>query len=251
VLATKGGIQRDPDKPVNNTESHLRAELTGSLRRLGTDHIALYYVHRRDPDVPIEDLAGTMGRLIDEGKIGAYGLSEVSPATLRQAHATRTVAAVQSEYSLWTRLPELGLIQATRELGIAFVPFSPLARGVLGDTYPDTARMAPGDYRQTIPRFSATNYPLNKLAIDPFKAFARARGWTVAGTAIAWVLQRGAHLVPIPGTRSAAHLAQWANACDIRFSSEDIAEIDRILPPGFAHGDRYANDPKRTDERYC
>ena len=251
VIATKGGIVRDPKAPVNNDPAYLRGELTGSLKRLGLDHVALYYAHRHDPAVPIEDLAGTMGRFIDEGLIGGYGLSEVAPSTLRRAHTERTCTAVQSEYSLWTRLPELGMLQATAELGVAFVPFSPLARGVLGEGYPDTATMEPGDFRLPIPRFSADNYPRNKALIDPFKTFARDRGWTVAATALAWVLDRGDHLIPIPGTRTGAHLADWAGACDIVLTDDDRAEINRLLPPGFAHGDRYSDTQTRTAARYC
>lgn len=251
VLATKGGILRDPQNPVNNQESYLRDELQGSLKRLGMDHVALYYIHRRDASVPIEDLAGALGRMIDEGLIGGYGLSEVAPATVRRAHAITPCTAVQSEYSLWTRLPELGMLQTTAELGIAFVPFSPLARGVMGETYPDTAEMGAGDFRTQIPRFSADNYPRNQALIDPFKAFARDRGWTVAGAALAWVLAQGDHLIPIPGTRSAAHLAQWADADQIHLSADDLAEIDRLLPVGFAHGDRYSAAQMGTVERYC
>jgi aryl-alcohol dehydrogenase-like predicted oxidoreductase len=251
VLATKVGIRRDPDRPVDNSAAHIEQELDGSLRRLGTDHIPLYYIHRRDPAVPVADLVGTLGRLIDAGKIGGYGLSEVSPATLRLAHAERPCMAVQSEYSLWSRLPELGLIQTTAELGVAFVPFSPLARGVLSAVSPDIAALDERDYRLQIPRFSPENYPRNMALIEPFKAFARSRGWTVAGAAIAWVLDRAPHLIPIPGTRSAAHLAEWAEADRITLTDADRAEIDRLLPVGFAHGDRYSLAQLRTVERYC
>ena len=251
AIASKGGIVRDPQSPVNNDPAYLRAELQGSLKRLGVDHIALYYAHRHDPAVPAEELAGTMGRFIDEGLIGGYGLSEVAPATLRRAHAERACTAVQSEYSLWTRLPELGMLQATAELGVAFVAFSPLARGVLGESYPDIATMAPSDFRLPIPRFSPDNYPRNIALIDPFKDFARSRGWPVAALALAWVLEQGDHIVPIPGTRTAEHLAEWAGACEIMLSDEDRSEIARLLPAGFAHGDRYSETQSLTPERYC
>lgn len=251
VLATKAGITRDPARPVDNSEAYLRAELTGSLRRLGREKVDLFYAHRRDPAMPPEELAGIMGRFIDEGLIGGYGLSEIAPATLRRAHAERPVTAVQNEYSLWTRLPELGLIRACAELGVAFVPFSPLARGVLTDTPPDPAVFGDSDFRKPMPRFSADNYPRNLALIAGFRAFATTRGWTTSQAALAWVLDQGDHLVPIPGTRSAAHLAHWATASEITLTEADRAEIARLLPPGFAHGDRYSEAQARTPERYC
>ena len=251
VLATKGGIVRDPQAPVNNSPAHFRQELEGSLKRLGVDHVALYYAHRHDPAVPPEELAGTLGRFIDEGKIGGYGLSEVAPATIRRAHAERPCTAVQNEYSLWTRLPELGVIQTTAELGIAFVPFSPLGRGVLSDTPPNPAAMAEDDFRRAIPRFSDENYPRNAALLAPFRAYAAQVGRSTAELAMAWVLDRGAHLLPIPGTRTAAHLNEWINAADKPLSDAERADIARLLPPGFAHGDRYGDIQTRTAERYC
>ena len=246
VLATKGGITRDAARPVDNSEAYLRAELEGSLRRLGVDHVDLYYAHRRDPAMSPEEIAGVMGRFIDEGLIGGYGLSEVAPATIRRAHAERPVRAVQNEYSLWTRLPELGVIRTCAELGIAFVPFSPLARGVLGEGYPAIE----DGFRQDIPRFSAENWPRNREILDGFKAWARDQGWPVAGAALAWVLDRGDHLIPIPGTRTAAHLRDWLPALEIRLTDAHRAEIDSLLPPGWAHGDRYSDAQWRTPESY-
>jgi len=250
-IATKGGIVRDPEHPVNNAPDHLRQELEGSLRRLGVDHVALYYIHRHQKGVPIEDIIGTLRTFIDEGKIGGYGLSEIAPHTLRRAHAVHPCTAVQSEYSLWSRMPELGLVHACRELGTTFVPFSPLARGVLGHSYPVPAKMAEGDYRLAIPRFSPENYAANCRIIDGFKAFATAHGWTVSALALAWLLDREPTCIPIPGTRSAEHLAEWANADSIKLTEADRAEINRLLPPGFAHGDRYSDNQMRTIERYC
>ena len=251
VLATKVGIQRDPAAPVNNRPEHIRTEIEGSLARLGVDHVALYYLHRRDPDVPLAEAVGVMGDLITEGKIGGYGLSEVAPSTIRAAHAILPPLAVQSEYSLWSRLPELGVIQTCAELEITFVPFSPLARGVFGESYPDTGQMAEGDLRRDIPRFSAENYPKNKALIDRFKALAHSKPVPVSALAMAWVLQRGAGFVPIPGTRTAAHLMEWARADEISLSDADMAEIEAVLPVGFAHGDRYSYHHMRTIERYC
>lgn len=251
VLATKVGIQRDAKEPVNNRPDHIRAEIEGSLKRLGVDHVALYYLHRRDPAVPLSEAVGVMQDLIREGKIGGYGLSEVAPSTVREAHAILPPLAVQSEYSLWSRLPELGVIQSCEELDITFVPFSPLARGVFGENYPDPTLMAEGDLRRDIPRFSTENYPKNKALIDRFKELARAKSVPVSAMAMAWVLRRGAGFVPIPGTRTAAHLMEWVRADEIALSNADMARIEAVLPVGFARGDRYSYNHMRTIERYC
>ncbi|MFN6979711.1 MAG: aldo/keto reductase, partial [Gemmobacter sp.] len=251
TLATKGGIVAGPDRRFDNSPAHLRAELDGSLRRLRVDHVALYYLHRRDPSVPIEDVAGLMADLVAAGKIGGWGLSEVAPATLRRAHAIHPVRAVQSEYSLWTRLPELGMIRACTELGVAFVAFSPLGRGMFGDAPVDPARFPPGDFRLTNPRFTAPNLAANEAAIAPLRAFARSRGWPLAALALAWVLDRAPHVHAIPGTRTAAHLADWLPAAGIALTEADRAEIDRLLPPGFAHGARYASSAAAGVEEYA
>lgn len=251
TLATKGSIMRDANRPVNNDPAHLRAELEGSLKRLGVDHVALYYIHRREQTVPLADVIGVLGDMKAEGKIGGYGLSEVAPHTVRLAHEMMPCTAVQSEYSLWTRQPELGLIQTCAALGIAFVPFSPLARGVFGELYPDTATMIEGDFRRQIPRFSDANYPRNQAIIDRFKSYAHDNGYGVAALALAWVLHRGDHLIPIPGTRTAEHLLEWIDAADIHLTAANIAEIKQILPVGFAHGDRYSDGQMKTVERYC
>lgn len=251
TIATKAGIVRDPNRRSNNTPQHFRTEIEGSLKRLGIERIDLYYIHRRDHDVPLEDVIGTMAELEAAGKIGGYGLSEVAPTTVRLAHGIHPCLAVQSEYSLWTRLPELGMLQTCAELGIAFVPFSPLARGILGEVYPETETMAEGDFRLPIPRFSPENYPRNKAVIDRFKAFARDNGYKVAELAMAWVLARGEHLIPIPGTRTAEHLAEWVGASEIALSQGDLDRIEALLPVGFAHGDRYSAQQMRSVELYC
>lgn len=251
TIATKASIVPGPPRTIRNDADHLRAELEASLRRLGRDHVELFYIHRRQQDLPVEEVADTMSRLIDEGKIGGWGLSEVAPWTLRRAHAVCPVTAVQNEYSLWTRQPELGLIQACAELGVAFVPFSPIGRGMLTDAPPDPAGFIDRDFRRSNPRFVEPNFSANGRIIDGFRAFARSRGWTTAAAALAWVLDRGSHLVPIPATRTAAHLADWRGAETIRLSDADRAEIDRLLPVGFAHGDRYDDAQTLTVERYC
>lgn len=249
-IATKAAFTDDPARRIDNRPEHLRAELEGSLRLLGVDHVTLFYAHRRDPLIPAEDLAGTMQRLHEEGKILGYGLSEVGPYTLERAHAVHPVMAVQSEYSLWTRTPELGLIQRCASLGVAFVPFSPLARGAFGTPMADPATFAPGEFRSRIPRFTPENWPHNKARLDAFHAFARSRGHSPAALALAWLLDRGPHLIPIPGTRTAEHLNAWAMAPGIGLTDEDRAGIDRILPVGWAWGDRYDDHMAATVERY-
>ncbi len=248
TLATKASFVPGPPRRIDNSEAHLRAELEASLRRLRRDHVDLFYIHRREHDRPLPEVIGTLSRLIEEGKIGGYGLSEIAPYTLREAHAIHPCRAVQNEYSLWTRQPELGLIQACKALGVAFVPFSPLARGMFGDT----AIARPDDgFRSANPRFTEPNFSANTAKINAFRSFATNRGWSTPAAALAWVLHQGDHLIPIPGTRSAAHLAQCAQAANIRFTAEDRAEIDRILPVGWAAGDRYGDHQLLAIERYC
>ena len=251
MIATKAGIVDGPPRGIDNSPAYLRAELEGSLKRLGVDHVQLFYAHRHDPRVPPEDLADTMQRLQEEGKILGYGLSEVAPYTLERAHAVHPVTAVQNEYSLWTRLPELGMIQLCARLGVGFVAFSPLARGVFGAPILNPASLPEGEFRTRIPRFRPENWPHNLLKLQEFHAFARARGHEPAAMALAWVLDRAAHIIPIPGTRTPTHLANWIGAPGIDLDDDDREGIDRILPVGWAWGDRYDDAQTASVERYC
>jgi aryl-alcohol dehydrogenase-like predicted oxidoreductase len=251
VIATKAGIYTQPTRQIRNDAGSLRRSLEGSLTRLGLDRVELFYLHRRTPAVPLPDVIATLVGFIEEGLIGGYGLSEVAPATIRDAHAIHPVTAVQSEYSLWTRLPELGVLQTCRALGIAFVPFSPVGRGILADRFPDPAAFPPEDFRRGNPRFEEPNYSRNKAAIAPFQAFCHARGWSTSAAAIAWLLDRGDHIIPVPGTRTAAHLRELRSATEITLTDDDRIEIDRLLPPGFAHGARYTEAQGAASEDYC
>jgi aryl-alcohol dehydrogenase-like predicted oxidoreductase len=250
LIATKAGIVQGAQRGIDNSTAYLRAELEGSLRRLKLERVDLFYLHRHDSDRPIEDIAGLMADLVQEGKIGGYGLSEVAPYTLRRAHAVHPVRAVQNEYSLWTRQPELGLIQTCAELGVAFVPFSPLARGAFGDPMLDPDIHDTGPFRSLIPRFAPENWRFNKPRLVAFQDLARQMGHHPAALALAWVLHQGDHLIPIPGTRKAEHLAAWAGACDITLGAAELAAIDAVLPVGWAFGDRYNDAMAASVERY-
>jgi aryl-alcohol dehydrogenase-like predicted oxidoreductase len=251
-IATKGGIVIGaPRGTTDNSGPYLRRSLEGSLTRLGVDRVELYYVHRRDWSIPIEAVTETLEGFRQEGLIGGFGYSEIAPSSLRRAASVAPVTAVQNEYSLWTRYPELGLIQACVELGTAFIPFSPLARGMFSEANLDPESFGEKDFRRGTPRFAEPNFAANVAHVERFRAFAQSRGWTASSLALAWILDQGEHLIPIPGTRTATHLAEWAKADRIELTDADRAEIDRVLPVGWAHGDRYSDAQIIGIERYC
>ena len=242
TLATKFAIRRDPDgrRTFDNSPEHIRESLEGSLRRLGVDSIDLYYVHRVDRRIPIEDTVDELARHVKAGTIGAIGLSEVAPDTLRRASAVHPIAAVQSEYSLWTRNPELGLIQACAEAGAILVAFSPVGRGYFTGHLQEIETFDERDFRHGNPRFRGVNWRRNRDRLGPFLELAHAWGVKPATVAVAWTLARAPHVVPIPGTRSAEHLEECAAAADFALGAARLAEIERVLPVGFAAGERYS-----------
>ena len=251
TIATKAGIVTQPKRHFDNSPGYLREALESSLKRLGVDHVALFYIHRRDPEIPIEEVTGTLSRFVEEGKIGGIGFSEIAPYSLERAAAVHPIMAVQNEYSMWTRLPELGLIQACKRHGTTFVPFSPVARGMFGITPPDRAAFAERDFRRNNPRFMDPNFDANLKKVAKLRAFAAERGWSMPALAIAWVLAQGEHLIPIPGTRSPEHLEQNAAGADIKLTAEDLGQIEEIAPIGFAHGPRYDEGQRVGPEEYC
>ena len=242
TLATKFAIRRREDgaRFFDNSAAHMRDALDASRKRLGVDHIDLYYVHRVEKSIPVEDTVGELARLVKAGAIGAIGLSEVAPDTLRRAHAVHPIAAVQSEYSLWTRNAELGLIQACAESGAILVAFSPLGRGYLSGLLQKTETFSDKDFRHANPRFQGINWRRNRDRLDAFLALAKSWSLNPATLAIAWTLARAPHIVPIPGTRAASHLDECAAAAAIDLTESQVAEIERALPIGFAAGERYS-----------
>jgi aryl-alcohol dehydrogenase-like predicted oxidoreductase len=240
-LASKCGLWIGPDgkRIIDGRPEKLRATLEDSLRRLQTDHIDLYYLHRLDPAVPVEETTGAMGDFVREGKIGGYGLSEVSAEALRQAHAVHPVAAVQTEYSLWTRNPEIAVLDACKELGAAFVAFSPLARGYLTGRLSDTEVFEPKDIRRFMPRFDGEHYPKNLALLTAYKAIADEIGCTMGQLALAWLLAQGDHVIPIPGTGKLDHLAENAAAADVRLDPETLARVGAIINQNTVSGPRY------------
>ena len=242
VLATKFGIMRD-DKGallgVNGRPEYVRASCDASLKRLGVETIDLYYQHRVDRTVPIEETVGAMAGLVREGKVRFLGLSEASPATLRRAHAVCPISALQTEYSLWTRDPEEAVLPVCRELGIGFVAYSPLGRGFLTGRFRSFEDLPEGDYRRNAPRFQGDNFAKNLDLVTKVEEIAKEKGCTPAQLALAWLAAQGADVVPIPGTKTRVRLEENAGALGVSLSPGDLARIDAVAPKGIAAGPRY------------
>jgi aryl-alcohol dehydrogenase-like predicted oxidoreductase len=217
----------------------VRACCEASLKRLGVDHIDLYYQHRVDPKVPIEETVEAMADLVREGKVRYLGLSEAAPATIRRAHKVFPISALQSEYSLWSRDPEDEVLPTVRELGIGFVPYSPLGRGFLAGRFRSLDDLAPDDWRRDSPRFQAGNFAMNLAVAEQVRSIAQEKGCTPAQLALAWLLAQGPHLVPIPGTTSLARLEENLAAADVSLSPQDLARIEAVAPHNTVVGERY------------
>ncbi|MES2610301.1 MAG: aldo/keto reductase [Pseudomonadota bacterium] len=240
-IATKFGIVRQAgqyERRIDNSPAYIRSACEASLKRLGVERIDLYYCHRRNPDVPIEDVVGAMAGLVAAGKVAAIGLSEVSADSLRRAHAVHPIAALQSEYSLWSRGPEDGMLALCAELGTAFVAYSPLGRAFLTGTV-DVKALADNDFRKNNPRFVGDAEAANRQLVQALEAFATARGLASSQVALAWLLARQPHVLPIPGTRRIAWLESNARAAEVALSPDEVAELDRLFDPAKVAGARY------------
>jgi len=249
IVATKFGIQRDPSNPaarsINGRPEYVRQACDASLKRLGIECIDLYYQHRVDANVPIEDTVGAMSELVGAGKVKYLGLSEAAPATIRRAHAVHKITALQSEYSLWSRDPEDGILSTVQELGIGFVAYSPLGRGFLTGEIRSFEDLAPDDFRRNSPRFQGENFSKNLALVQRISEMASEKGVTPAQLALAWVLAQGEHIVPIAGTKRRRYLEQNVAASEIELTASDLARIDALAPKGIAAGTRYAEPMMR------
>lgn len=248
VLATKFGIVRTGDasfRGVNGRPAYVKSACDASLHRLGVDHIDLYYQHRVDPDVPIEETVGAMAELVTAGKVRYLGLSEAGPQTIRRAHAVHPISALQTEYSLWSREPEAQILPALRELGIGLVPYSPLGRGFLTGHFKRYEDLAADDYRRHSPRFQGENFAKNLELVERVKQMAAGKGVTAGQLALAWVLAQGKDIVPIPGTTRRSHLEQNIAAADLNITPSDLSDIAAVMPPGAASGMRYPEEMMR------
>jgi aryl-alcohol dehydrogenase-like predicted oxidoreductase len=242
ILATKFGNVRNTDGKflgVNGKPEYVRQSCDASLHRLGVEVIDLYYQHRVDPETPIEDTVGAMAELVRQGKVRWLGLSEAAPKTIRRAHAVHPIAALQTEYSLWSREPEDEILSAVRELGIGFVSYSPLGRGFLTGRIKTIDDLDPDDHRRSSPRFVGENFEKNLRLVDEINAIAAAKRCTPSQLALAWVLAQGEDIVPIPGTKRRKYLEENLGALDVELTDADLERIDRVLPAGVAAGDRY------------
>lgn len=248
-VATKFGNVRGPDGErlgISGKPEYVRAACDASLARLGVERIDLYYQHRVDPTVPIEDTVGAMAELVAAGKVRFLGLSEAAPETIRRAYAIHPIHALQSEYSLWSRDPEVEILPTCRALGIAFVPYSPLGRGFLTGRFAKPDDLAEGDFRRNNPRFSGDNFDRNLALVEHIRSIAAEKGCTPGQLALAWLLAQGDDIVPIPGTTRRARLEENVGAVDVVLDDEDLARIDAAIPPGAAAGTRYDEAGMKT-----
>mgnify|MGYP006187446185 CR=1 FL=1 len=248
-IATKFGIGYNADRTalaVDGSPANVRRAIEGSLKRLGMDHVDLYYLHRVDANTPIEETVGAMGELVTEGKVRFLGLSEASPETLRRGHAEHPITALQTEYSLWSREPEDELFATCDELGIGFVPYSPLGRGFLSGEITSVDDLAPDDFRRTNPRFMGDNFRHNLTLVDKVRALAEQKGVLPAQLALAWVLAQGEDIVPIFGTKQRQYLQDNLGALDVSLSVQDLAEINSVFAPDAVAGARYGEAGMRT-----
>ena len=255
-IATKGGIDRKnfDDKGTvvfDNSKEFLTKELDNSLNRLGVDSVELYYVHRREADRPIEEVTETLVEFIKAGKIKQFGFSEIAPTSLEKAANIHPVGAVQSEYSLSTRYPELGLVQRTKKLGTSLVAFSPIGRSLLTDKPHNAQTVEKMEFLKANPRFIEPNLSNNIKATEKFREYAADLGCKASGLAIAWLLKVDKHVLPIPGTRSVTHLKEMIEGCELKLTDSNMKEIEDILPVGWAHGDRYSTGQWFGPEKYC
>ncbi len=242
VLATKFGIVRQPgtvNRGVNGHPDYVRSACEASLERLGVDTIDLYYQHRVDPQVPIEETVGAMAGLVKQGKVRFLGLSEAAPATIRRAHRVHPISALQTEYSLWSRDPEDEILPTLQELKIGFVPYSPLGRGFLAGRFRSVDDLAADDWRRQSPRFQGENFAKNLAVLEQINSIAKVKGCTPSQLALAWLLQKTPDIAPIPGTTSSARLRENIRASDIRLSEAELARIEAVAPKGVAVGQRY------------
>ena len=253
-IATKASVWTDPKtkaRSFNNNGTHLEVELTKSLKRLGVECVDLFYVHRRDPNVEIEEVTDSLAKLVKKGMTRFIGYSEIAPSSLRRANAVHHIAAVQSEYSLSTRSPEMGLVQTCAELGTSLVAFSPLGRSLLTDN-PITIEKAKSlDFLKNNPRFTSPNYEENIDLTNKLREYSKGRNIPTASLVIAWLLAKSDHIIPIPGTRSINHFKEIIEGTKILLNNELINDVEKILPIGWAHGERYSSPQWIGPEKYC
>jgi aryl-alcohol dehydrogenase-like predicted oxidoreductase len=252
IVASKFGIVRGENmmsRSINGSPAYVRQACDASLQRMKIDYIDLYYQHRVDPNVPIEETVGAMAELVQQGKVRYLGLSEAAAATIRRAHAIHPITALQTEYSLWSREPEAEILPTVRELGIGFVPYSPMGRGFLSGQITSPDDFAPDDYRQHLPRFQGEHFYQNIKLVDRVKEIATAKGCTAGQLALAWLLVQGDDLVPIPGTKRRSYLEENIAAIDLTLTADELAQIDTIMPPDLVIADRYTAQGMATLDR--